>query len=556
MFGNFMKNKALCFLLTTAALCPSKEAKSASDIVMDEKIEDASAETVEINGMPFYFSVSDEKSSKSETGVLPLNTKETEEVQIGKIPFLIEKVGITGGKNAVNSFKEKWDDLVEASESSTQPVELPAQSFETSPSSKEEIHKTLEKTQELKSDNPDSLQKVSLGLKEDETLCDKLAKTEAEFTRSSNKYSEEDEIPLSDIQVNKALHPDDSLITFQNLDEEIETKNEKVFKITGTRQENSSKYQRKFKAETNKMSQDKKIVSQDKKIATVVGGILMSGLTFIASMMIFGAPSSRKNHLKKIISTRYSDEDSIIRGFIKNTLSSEERLKSVKSESKKDEKLEAHTPVIELKEHKDEKLVSDTGSKQAETVQQPSENTLAVSDTKIKPFVSASEKKKVSESNSEDFSDIILSKNPHELFQWLCAVKSIYEIQKERAVLRREMALAKKEDNQNNQKEKDRINARRKVLNAKRRAACFRANSREMQAIKDLRRELTRKMTLAKRGKHMDAATREIVKEEVMRKRWSLRQRVKELNGQIKAFDYAKQWRSFLAKYKQSRQAA
>ena len=113
------------------------------------------------------------------------------------------------------------------------------------------------------------------------------------------------------------------------------------------------------------------------------------------------------------------------------------------------------------------------------------------------------------------------------------------------------MARAKKEDNQ---EEKDRIAARRKILNAKRRAACLRANNREMQDIKDLRRQLTRKLTLTKREKQMDAATKEAITEEVMAIRWSLRERVKQMNAQIRTFDYAKQWRSFLCKYKQSRQ--
>ena len=568
MFGKFIKNKVLCFLLTTAALCPSKEAKSASDIVMDEKMEDASAETVEVDGISFYISPSEETTSENEVKEVPLSTEEVQEVKVEGVPFLIEKVDDESDKSSVNPSRAELDELLTESESVDQSVELPSQSVETVTLSKEEKQKIAEDMQgllnRLNSGDVDSKPKITPDLTGILALTGDSQENKPSQQEEKAKTTEEVvEEPLSSIQPAKVIHPDDSLASLQNLDEDIEGKSKSDVKPVVV-----AKVERKLSTFQN----PSEITSKDKKQIAIVGGITLTGLLLAAAGIMLSAPSSKplkKRRKKKASSQSFRNDPIAIREIINNVIQSPQsklKLTEDKSERKVEQKetvpakdvtdqkvTETVSSVSPESKKEDVKPVSDTVAKPVDDPKQNPENSVTLTNKDAEAPAPASDKKEVSEVYSADFSDILLSKNSHELFQWLCAVKAIYDIQKERAVLKREMARAKKLDNQ---EEQDRINARRKILNAKRRAACLQANSREMQAIKDLRRQLTKKMTLAKRGKNMDDATREAIKEEVMATRWSLRQRVKEMNGQIKAFDYSKQWRSFLGKYKQSRQAA
>ena len=303
-------------------------------------------------------------------------------------------------------------------------------------------------------------------------------------------------------------------------------------------------------------------MSEDKKKAAIVGGFTLAGLLLAVVGIILCAPSSKpaKKRDKKASSRFLKDDSFVMREIVNEAIQSPENTSKLAG---KEDKL---APVAEVKDateqevvppvisefksenkEDEEAVVLGTITKQTDTPEQPLENSAAVPNTKRK---ASSRKKKAPELTPEDFTEVF-EKDYEELLQWLCAVKAIYDIQKERAVLKHEMALAKKLDNQEEKDRiKDKINARREVLNAERRAACLRANSREWQAIKDKRRELTREMTRARRAKKKGEASADATMERVMTERSSLKQRVKKMNNQIK------QWQLFVSQYKQSRQAA
>ena len=487
MSRKFIKNKALCFLLTIAAICPIKEIKATSVIVG-------------------------------------------------------EKVADVADRSCAVPSRAELDELVRETETLPQPV----QSDENITLSEEEKQKRAQEAKELlkrlNSENVAPKQEISSDLKEVIALSDDSSKIEKEFSKSgktTEKSSEESILPVKSVQTNQSFHAESSLVASKNPNEETkeEIKNTKLETVKHD------------PIQTEFQKRSKKLLPEE-KIAAIAGLSSFVGLSVMAIAMLavpFIKPKKRPK--RRISSNIFEDDSTIIRGIIESVTQSSENSTGKKVEQKG----RVLTEDIMEQEFTDTVSVPESETEKMKVVVPVTIDVTEQESPQPEIITVNSDKKQVSEASSEDFSDIVQSKNSHELFQWLCAVKSIYDIQKERAVLKREMARAKNEDNK---EEIDRINARRKILNAKRRAACLRANSREMQTIKELRRQLTKKMTLAKRGKHIDAATREVIKEEVMATRWSLRQQVKEMNGRIKAFDYTKQWRSFLDKYKQSRQAA
>ena len=135
MFSKSIKNKALCFLLTVAAVCPAEEVKSSSDTIVHEKT--STIETIDINGMPFCLSSSEETLAIKQE--VPASTKETQEIKVEGLPFLIEKVDGEVEKSNVDSSKAELNDLLNLSP--VQFVEKPVQSAKTEPLSQEKKQK-------------------------------------------------------------------------------------------------------------------------------------------------------------------------------------------------------------------------------------------------------------------------------------------------------------------------------------------------------------------------------------------------------------------------------
>ncbi|MBR6231812.1 MAG: hypothetical protein IKQ99_01780 [Alphaproteobacteria bacterium] len=134
--------------------------------------------------------------------------------------------------------------------------------------------------------------------------------------------------------------------------------------------------------------------------------------------------------------------------------------------------------------------------------------------------------------------DIPTQKNRDAMMEWLIAAKILEEIKNERAVLRKEMAVAKTQPD--NEAEIARITARRNELSKKRRMLCYCANREEMWEIKEKRRLLTNAMTRAKRRKN------EQMMEKIKRARSALRKKVKQMNTQLTSFNYSQDRKDYL----------
>ena len=145
----------------------------------------------------------------------------------------------------------------------------------------------------------------------------------------------------------------------------------------------------------------------------------------------------------------------------------------------------------------------------------------------------------INEKEMEQKFDVKTPKERQELADWLWAVKKLEEIKKERAILTRKMAHAKKK---NDLKTMEKIQVRRLELKNERKKAYLRATSPKMDKIKEKRRLLTKQMTLARRQKNtqrMDKITTE---------RFILKQQVKAIGRQVRNFCYSKERARLLEK--------
>ena len=123
------------------------------------------------------------------------------------------------------------------------------------------------------------------------------------------------------------------------------------------------------------------------------------------------------------------------------------------------------------------------------------------------------------------------------LSEHIWGLKAVDEIKRRRAVLTREMAKAKREGDEAKMAA---IQAERKDLSAKRKAACLRVTGPEMAQIKEARRLLTKRMTIARRQqdqKTMDQITAE---------RLVLKEQVQSMNSYIRAIDYQRYRKDFM----------
>jgi uncharacterized membrane protein (DUF106 family) len=115
------------------------------------------------------------------------------------------------------------------------------------------------------------------------------------------------------------------------------------------------------------------------------------------------------------------------------------------------------------------------------------------------------------------------------LAERLVDIKVLSEIKEKRALLTREMAKARR---QNDKATMDRITAERERLTEKKKALCLRMTGAKKAEIKEKRRLLTKQMTIARRQKDMQAM------EQITAERQKLNAVTKALTGYIKKVDY------------------
>ena len=602
MFGKIIKNKVLSFLLSVAAICPFVSAKDVSkpfesgkgnDIFLKEyasqevysqdicsslkasqtytsedpeedweeyfetqisrfhpengqPLDEYTKTLIMDDGMRFYILSPDKVPPTPKLKQLPLSTVKTQELNINGMPWLI--VDDNAGPSKA---RQEMDELLAISAD-------PAQSSEVkSPVDKEKAQKLKGELNELLqrlNSNPNSSQPVIqpgteqiLALDEDlkkitvpsempvKELAEQVPATNISETVSVEvaekipEKSVEQKAPLSEVSVSpkdeeipvpaaaKGLHSADSLAELQDLERALESqKNE----LGSTK--NEPEEQPLSRPFSNKTPEEKEIIYT--MLGIMVGSLSLVGLSCLPR--------------------KYRFEDDYVRSILDEvadkSFSSVEPPKRIILDGVTD------TPPSQVASTQEtEQIISEQSVVPAEPVIAEREQALPPADSvepieQVKQLVASVEQ---SSAFSTENSQNLFSKSRDDMAEWLIAAKILEEIKKERLVLRKEMALAKKQPD--NQEEIDRINARRSVLNAKRRAACLRANSREMQEINKKRRQLTREMAKAKRHDDNQA------KERIKAIRQDLRNQVKQMNEQVSSFNYTQNGRSFLTTYRQ-----
>ena len=507
MFEKFIKNKALCFLLSVASVCPFVHAKDASKLSGNEIADDvllrqessqsiSSPQTVsrqistqtnpeddweecyetqvlccssEYNqpldeytetlvmddGTPFFVLSSEKEAPQKKCEQQPLSTLKTQTLNVEGTPLLIlDEEKKAPSKTQQQELAELLEIPADVSQPSMTNVSLDKEAIQ------EEMKKLLERL------NPEKVAPLpqQSDLEEALTLSEESTEnatvnTEIKLPSTEEVKTEEEvkETPVAEkeptlIEATQPIHSNDSLVAFQELNSAIEGKTQ-------------DSHPQKTEVKPAPFStQPRPRTSEEKEAMYVLGGIASICLLLAIGEIFSAGYQDRAYKKRKRFRAFEGDYDQFL----------EEIYDSVQTASKKNQD-------------------------SAENTQNPVENDQkSESETKTyAPSVisAVSEPSTDSGFRAENFSEVF-AKERHDLAEWVWAAKSLEEIKKERAILRRKMALAKKNDDDD---EKDRIKARREVLNAKRREACLRANSKEMQAIKERRRSLTRQMTRAKR---------------------------------------------------------